>query len=97
MSLFDRDSPDSLFRRAREAASRVREKSIELVSDEKLADLVVRAAAKQESVNEALRKRGSRYRISNIDIEIGLPPSVSFRIRRLHEQDEDEPVAPPEA
>ena len=85
MSLFDKDSTENHFRKAKEAASKVGEKSIELISDRRLADLVMLAASKQESVNEVLRERGSNYRVADIDIEMGLPPSVTFGIRRTGE------------
>ena len=60
--------------------SDVKAKSEELLSDEKFADMVVVAASKQESVNEVLKKRGVNYRLGAIEIGMGIPPLINFKI-----------------
>ena len=85
MAIFDKDK--SLLEKAKEAASRVKEKSLELVSDEKFADLISKAVEKQEAVNDVLQERDSNYRISSIDLEMGLPPKIIFGIKRISDTD----------
>ncbi|MEE8296503.1 MAG: hypothetical protein V3R26_01595 [Hyphomicrobium sp.] len=85
MAIFDKDK--SLLEKAKEAASRVKEKSLELVSDEKFADLISKAVEKQEAVNDVLQERDSNYRISSIDIEMGLPPKIIFGVKRIADTD----------
>jgi len=36
----------------------------------------------QDNVNEALKTKGSIYRIHGIDIEMGIPPKIVYAIRR---------------
>ncbi len=85
MAIFDKDK--DLLGKAKEAASRLKDKSLELVSDEKFADLISKAVEKQEGVNDVLHQRGSNYRISSIDIEMGLPPKIIFGIKRVTDSD----------
>lgn len=58
----------------------IKEKTDELLSDEKFADMVVLAAEKQEAVNEILQKRGLDYRLGGVEIGMGIPPLVTFKI-----------------
>lgn len=48
-----------------------------------LADIVIKATALQERANEALRAKGSPYRINEIGIGAAIPPSVTFTIARI--------------
>ena len=75
--------------KAREITEKVKDKSFGLVSDELLADLIMLAVSKQEKVNEVLQARRSSYRISGIDIEIGVPPKVIFGIRKFPDNEKE--------
>ena len=55
-------------------------KSDEFLSDDKYADMVVMAATKQEAVNEILKKRGFDYRLGAIEIGMGIPPLITFKV-----------------
>ena len=66
----------------KESVANVKDISLELVSDENLASMIVAACTKQENVNEALKTKGSIYRISGIDLVMGIPPKVVFSIHR---------------
>lgn len=68
--------------KAKEAGHEAAEKAKELVSPEKLAEMITNALATQEKVNQALEAKGSRYTIGELTIELGLPPSISFTITR---------------
>ena len=48
-----------------------------------LADVIIKATALQERANEALRAKGSPYRINEIGIGAAIPPSVTFTIGRI--------------
>jgi hypothetical protein len=48
-----------------------------------LADVIIKATALQERANEALRAKGSPYRINEIGIGAAIPPSVTFTIARI--------------
>jgi hypothetical protein len=48
-----------------------------------LADVIIKATALQERANEALRAKGSPYRINEIAIGAAIPPSVTFAIARI--------------
>ncbi len=85
MTIFDNDK--NLFEKAKEAVSQVKEKTLEYISDEKFADLITKAVEKQEAVNNVLQERDSNYRISSIDLEMGLPPKIIFGIRRISDTD----------
>jgi hypothetical protein len=52
--------------------------------------VIIRATAIQEKMNEALRRKGSLYRISEVSISASIPPGVNFAIGRL---DDDEGAA----
>ena len=58
----------------------LKEKFEELLNDEKFADVVVIASEKQKSVNEVLKKRGSDCRLGAIEIGMGIPPLVTFKV-----------------
>jgi len=48
-----------------------------------LADVIIKATALQERANEALKAKGSPYRINEIGIGAAIPPSVTFTIARI--------------
>ena len=56
---------------------------IERIEPGTLADVIIRATAIQEKTNEALRRKGSLYRISEVSISASIPPGVNFAIGRL--------------
>ena len=80
----------SLLDKAKELSNRVAEKTVEFSNDEVIADTIMKAVDKQEKVNAILKARGSNYRVSSLDLAMGIPPSVSFGIRRVLESGEDD-------
>jgi hypothetical protein len=62
---------------------------IERIEPGTLADVIIRATAIQEKANEALRRKGSRYRISEVVISASIPPGINFTIGRLDEGGDD--------
>ena len=75
----------SLLDRAKELSSKAVEKSTEFSSDELIANTIMKAVEKQEKVNEILRAKGSNYRVNDIDLQMGIPPTVVFGIRKVSE------------
>jgi hypothetical protein len=78
-------------RQARGAAGKARRgvtTIIERIEPGTLADVIIRATAVQEKTNDALRRKGSLYRISEISISASIPPGINFAIGRLDEQHE---------
>jgi hypothetical protein len=61
---------------------------IERIDPATLADLIVKATALQEMTNNALRTKGSPYRISEISISASIPPGVTFAIGRIDDPEE---------
>jgi hypothetical protein len=59
---------------------------IERIEPGTLADVIIRATAIQEKTNEALRRKGSLYRIAEIQISASIPPGINFAIGRLEEE-----------
>jgi len=61
-----------------------------------LADIVIKATGLQERANARLRKKGSMYRIGEIQVTASLPPGISFSIERIgdaaHESDPEHPL-----
>ena len=80
----------SFLDKAKEFSNKVAEKTVEFSSDEVIADTIIKATDKQEKVNAILKTRGSNYRVSSINLSMGIPPGVSFGIRRVKEDGEDE-------
>jgi|ETNmetMinimDraft_30_1059905.scaffolds.fasta_scaffold88988_2 hypothetical protein len=66
----------------KESVAKAKNISLDLVSDENLASMIMAACTKQDNVNEALKTKGSMYRIKGIDLVMGIPPQVVFSIRR---------------
>lgn len=55
----------------------------EFDSDEAIANTIVKAVEKQERVNAVLKQKGSNYRVADIELGMGIPPSVTFGVRRV--------------
>ncbi len=75
----------SIFDKAKELGDKVNESVTGFSSDELIANTVIRAVEKQEKVNAILKQKGCNYRLSDIDLGMGIPPSVTFGVRRLDE------------
>ena len=71
-----------LLDKAKESVEKAKDISLDLVSDDNLANMIIVACTKQDNVNEALRTKGSIYRIHGIDLEMGIPPKIVYAIRR---------------
>jgi len=54
-----------------------------------LADVVIKATALQERANARLRRKGSIYRIGEIQVTASLPPGISFSIERIGDAEHD--------
>ena len=80
----------SFLDKAKALSNKVVEKTVEFSSDEVIADTIIRAVNKQEKVNAILKERGSNYRVSSLNLSMGIPPGVSFGIRRVKEEIEGE-------
>jgi hypothetical protein len=52
-----------------------------------LADMIIKATALQEKANARLRRKGSIYRIGEIQVTASLPPGISFAIVRLGDEE----------
>jgi len=72
--------------KAKELSNRVVEKAVEFSSDELIANTIIKAVEKQEKVNAILQERGSNYRVNDIDLAMGIPPTVIFGIRRIPDE-----------
>jgi hypothetical protein len=73
---------------ARAAGGAAKRGLANLVNPEMLADLIVRSTAIQEKTNQALRAKGSAYRVAEVTITATLPPQIGFAISRLGEIEE---------
>jgi hypothetical protein len=65
---------------------------IERIDPDILADLIIKATALQEKANRALSRKGSTYRIGELNITATIPPQIGFSISRIG--DVEEVVAP---
>ena len=74
--------------KAKEISGKVSESVSEFSSDEVIANTIIKAVEKQEKVNLLLKEKGSNYRVSDIELEMGIPPTVSFGIRRVEAKTE---------
>lgn len=79
----------SIINKAKEMTERITEKAVQFSSDELIADTIIKALEKQEKVNAILQKRGSAYRVGDLDLQMGIPPTVTFGIRRIHDGEQD--------
>ena len=71
--------------KARELGDKVNESVATFSSDEVIANTVIKAVKKQENINEILKQKGSNYRVADIELGMGIPPSVTFGVRRVKE------------
>ncbi len=69
--------------KAKEISGKVSGSVAEFSSDEVIANTIIKAVEKQEKVNILLKEKGSNYRVSDIELEMGISPTVSFGIRRV--------------
>lgn len=77
-----------IFDKAKVLGSMVTETVSEFSSDEVVASTIMKAVKKQEKVNILLKEKGSNYRVAGIDLQMGIPPTISFGVRRVNEQGE---------
>lgn len=68
--------------KAKEIGGKVNESMTAFSSDEVIANTIIRAVEKQEKVNQLLKQKGCNYRVSDIELGMGIPPSVTFGVRR---------------
>ena len=71
--------------KAKELGDKVNESIATFSSDEVIANAVIKAVGKQESINEILKQKGSNYRVVDIELGMGIPPTVTFVVRRVKE------------
>ena len=71
--------------KAKEIGDKVNESVATFSSDEVIAKTVIKAVEKQEKVNAILKQKGCNYRVADIELGMGIPPTVTFGVRR--EQD----------
>jgi hypothetical protein len=69
------------------AAGRGARTMVERIDPGILADVIIKATALQEKANASLRRKGSIYRIGEIQVTASLPPGVSFSIERVGDAD----------
>ncbi|MCF6322859.1 MAG: hypothetical protein L3J89_00810 [Gammaproteobacteria bacterium] len=79
----------TLFNKAKELSGKVMDKTMEFSSDELIADTIIMSMKKQEKVNAILKQRGSNYRITGVDLEMGIPPKMIFGVRRVSEESQE--------
>jgi len=75
--------------KAKELGGKVSESIATFSSDEVIANAVIKAVGKQEKINEILRQKGSNYRVSDIELGMGIPPTVTFGVRRVKEASDE--------
>ena len=90
MSIFNKAKDSELLSKAKKMAGKLKDKPLDLIGDETLAEMIMAAVSKQEDVNKVLNEKGSNYRISDIEIEMGIPPKLIFGIRRKSENEEED-------
>jgi len=81
----DPATQEKLGKQAREAVGLARRgvsTVVERIDPGTLAEVIIKATALQEMTNNALRKKRSPYRISEVVISASIPPGVSFSIGR---------------
>lgn len=75
--------------KAKEISDKVSESVATFSSDEVIANTVIKAVEKQEKVNEILNQKGSNYRVADIELGMGIPPTVTFGVRRVNESNDE--------
>ncbi|WNC68810.1 hypothetical protein RI845_01350 [Thalassotalea nanhaiensis] len=79
-----------LFDKAKEITDKVTESVTSFSSDEVIANTLIKAIGKQEKVNAILKEKGCNYRVADIELGMGVPPSVTFGVRRVDEPNASE-------
>ncbi len=74
-----------LLDKAKELTDKVSESITEFSSDEVIANTIMKAVGKQEKVNALLKVKGSNYSVSDIELQMGIPPTITFGVRRVNE------------
>ncbi len=69
--------------KAKELGDKVNESVATFSSNEVIANTVIKAVEKQEKVNEILKQKGCNYRVADIELGMGIPPTVTFGVRRV--------------
>jgi hypothetical protein len=90
MGILNKAKDSELLSKAKKMVGKVKDKSFDLIGDETLAEMIMAAVSKQEDVNKVLKGKGSNYRISDIEVEMGIPPKFIFGIRRKPVREEEE-------
>ncbi len=75
--------------KAKELGSKVNESISDLSSDEMIANTIIKAVEKQEKVNVILKEKGANYRVADMELNMGIPPTVTFGVRRISEEDKE--------
>ena len=75
--------------KAKELGDKVTESVAAFSSDEAIANTVIKAVKKQEKINEILKQKGSNYRVADIELGMGIPPTVTFVVRRVKEASDE--------
>ena len=81
--------------KAKEIGDKVNESVASFSSDEVIANTVIKAVEKQEKVNALLKQKGCNYRVADIELGMGIPPTVTFGVRRVQDSDQDTNGAQP--
>lgn len=71
--------------KAKEFGEKINESVAAFSSDELIADTVIKVVKKQENINEILKQKGSNYRVADVELGMGIPPTVTFGVRRIKE------------
>ncbi len=71
--------------KAKKLSDQVSESVTSFSSDAVIANTIIKSVEKQERVNALLQEKGANYRVSDIELGMGIPPTVSFGVRRLDE------------
>ena len=74
--------------KAKKLSDQVSESVTSFSSDAVIANTIIKAVEKQERVNALLQEKGANYRVSDIELGMGIPPTVSFGVRRLDESND---------
>lgn len=79
--------------KAKEVGDKVNESVATFSSDEVIANTVIKAVKKQEKVNSILEQKGSNYRVADIELGMGVPPTVTFGVRRVIDSSNEEEIS----
>ena len=77
-----------LLDKAKKLTDKVSDSITEFSSDEVIANTIIKAVNKQEKVNVLLKVKGSNYRVSDIELQMGIPPTITFGVRRVNENND---------